>query len=383
MHPEEVFCLRVFFIIMMLITLFLFPILILAVLVLLGRRIRPSLRRPWFLLIIVMVGCVGADGLMLMLLPILGLSFGPFSAIFFFGLGRLMVLMTGLALLRIQPVQPWPTITLRLFAGIQLLLFCLGFYGMFIEPFQLGVTRLSVQSPAFFPDRPLRILQITDLHVERTTMRERDVLSKVAALQPDVIVLTGDYLNIDYRTDPESIADGHAFLAQLHAPYGVYAISGTPPVDLPEVLPGLFENTDIHYLKDASTSISFPGGTLAILGVSWKTEEADQLLGEMLSLVPTGAYTLLLYHAPDQINAASRAGIDLYLAGHTHGGQVRLPFYGALVTSSKFGKEYEMGQYLVGKTTLYVSRGVGMEGLTLPRIRFLAPPELVLVELGK
>jgi hypothetical protein len=61
---------------------------------------------------------------------------------------------------------------------------------------------------------------------------------------------------------------------------------------------------------------------------------------------------------------------------------VRLPFYGAIVTLSAFGKQFEMGRYQLDQTTLYVSRGIGMEGLRLPRVRFLCPPEIVAIELG-
>ena len=359
------------------------PTLMIAALALLARLLRPTLRRLWFVSIALVFGCLAGDMLMLVLLPSLGLSFGPLTSIFFFALARLFILVAELVLLGFRHTSPWSDYTLRLFAGFQFLFLCLVFYGMFIEPFMLGVTYLPVQAPAFFPNRSLRILQISDLHVEHTTIRERGVLSEVAALQPDIIVLTGDYLNIDYNDNPESIADAHALLAQLHAPYGVYAITGTPQVDLPDVMPALFDNTDIHLLNDASISIPFPGGTLAILGMSWKTGDSDQILTNLLSRVPANSYTLLLYHAPDQIYAASRAGINLYLAGHTHGGQVRLPVYGAIITFSKYGKEYEMGKYNVGPTTLYVCRGLGMEGLSLPRIRFLAPPELVLAELGR
>ena len=98
---------------------------------------------------------------------------------------------------------------------------------------------------------------------------------------------------------------------------------------------------------------------------------------------PPEAYTLLLYHSPDLIETASSVGVDLYLAGHTHGGQVRLPFYGAVITFSAYGKQYEMGWYEVGATTLYVSRGLGMEGWDAPRMRFLCPPEMEVVELGE
>jgi hypothetical protein len=78
---------------------------------------------------------------------------------------------------------------------------------------------------------------------------------------------------------------------------------------------------------------------------------------------------------------AADHGIDLYLCGHTHGGQIRLPVIGAILTSSQLGKRYEMGHYHEGQTHMYVSRGVGLEGLSAPRIRFMAPPEITLVTL--
>lgn len=74
---------------------------------------------------------------------------------------------------------------------------------------------------------------------------------------------------------------------------------------------------------------------------------------------------------------ASELDVDLYLCGHTHGGQIRLPFFGALITSSDLGKRYEAGRYQQNNTTLYVSRGLGMEGLGAPRARFLSPPEII------
>jgi hypothetical protein len=74
--------------------------------------------------------------------------------------------------------------------------------------------------------------------------------------------------------------------------------------------------------------------------------------------------------------------VDLYLCGHTHGGQVRMPWYGAVLTSSSLGKRYEMGEYVEQNTRLYISRGIGLEGLSAPRLRLLCPPEIVLWELS-
>ena len=114
---------------------------------------------------------------------------------------------------------------------------------------------------------------------------------------------------------------------------------------------------------------------------SYDVEADERKLRRLLNGRRTDAFTLLLYHTPDMMPVAAEAGVDLYLAGHTHGGQLRLPFFGALVTGSIYGKRYEMGHYVEGGTQLYVSRGLGMEGLAAPRARLLCPPEMTLVTL--
>jgi hypothetical protein len=84
---------------------------------------------------------------------------------------------------------------------------------------------------------------------------------------------------------------------------------------------------------------------------------------------------------PDLLPEAAALGIDLVLSGHTHGGQWRLPGFGALLTNSRYGKRYEAGHYVQAGTHLYVSRGLGMEGFGTPRARFFCPPEVVALTL--
>jgi hypothetical protein len=102
-------------------------------------------------------------------------------------------------------------------------------------------------------------------------------------------------------------------------------------------------------------------------------------LDQLHAAAPNNAPQILLYHSPELMPEASERAIDLYLCGHTHGGQVRLPGIGALLTSSQLGRRYVMGLYREGRTHLYVSRGLGLEGLSAPRVRFLSPPEMTLV----
>jgi uncharacterized protein len=109
---------------------------------------------------------------------------------------------------------------------------------------------------------------------------------------------------------------------------------------------------------------------------------AGAALRALLAQAPTDAFTLLLFHTPDLMPQAAALGVDLYFAGHTHGGQWRVPGFGAILTSSHYWKRYEAGHYREGTTHLYVSRGLGMEGFGAPRARFFCPPEVVSVTLS-
>ncbi len=263
---------------------------------------------------------------------------------------------------------------------LHLLVLTLMVEATLIEPFALQVSRLDLDAPGL--ERPLRVVHISDIHVEYTTRRERDLISLVNSQEPDMIVLTGDYMNLAHLNDPRTLQETRDLLAQLHAPLGVYAVNGT--VDSPARMEALFSGLEVTVLDDQTV---VPVRGLALVGVAhadWgKYWERDRdALQRLMEKVPPEAYSVLLYHTPDLIEAAAEAGVDLYLAGHTHGGQVRLPFYGAIFTASRYGKKYESGRYTVGPTTLYVSRGIGMEGFQItPRVRFLCPPEMVVLDL--
>jgi uncharacterized protein len=359
------------------------PFILLLLLALAGVFLPVSLRRPILWTLLPAACCAALDLALLSLLPVLQLSFGsPDLPFLFFNAVRLLITLPFLAailMIRKRSTRILPAVS----TGIQILLSLLAGYALYIEPFHLTVTTLPVDSPPFLAGRPLRILHLTDLHMEHPTRRERDILAMLETLQPDLIVLTGDYLNPSYLDDPQTLAETRQFLSQLHAPYGVYAVNGT--VDDERHMALLFDGLDeIQVLDDSFTLLEWPGGRLALLGVTnthaWAADTRS--LRTLLPAVPPDAYTVLLYHTPDLIETASSLGVDLYLAGHTHGGQVRLPFYGALITFSRYQKMYEMGEYRVADTLLYVSRGLGMEGWDAPRLRFLCPPEMVLVELG-
>ena len=321
-----------------------------------------------------------ADALLLSMLPRWRISFGPWKAqVVVLALPRTAA-TAGLALLGGWPGWGW---AVGAALAVQILGVALLYWGTVVEPSRLWLTGLEIEVeglPAGSP--PIRLLHVTDLHVERMSTREEALLALVHKVRPDAILVTGDYVNLSYNGDAETHAQVRDLLGRLDAPYGVYATLGSPPVDLREHVPGLFEKLPVHLLRDEWVTVDFEDGRrLALLGVecTHHLEKDGANLDRLVREAPGEVARVLLYHSPELMPQATEHGVDVYLCGHTHGGQVRLPGYGALITSSQLKRAYVMGHYRRGLTHLYVSRGIGFEGLSAPRVRFLAPPEVTLV----
>ncbi len=323
-----------------------------------------------------------ADALLLYSLPKRGISYGPWQAHLFV----LAIPRTLLALV-ISLIVPLAGATWGLF--LLLVLQFIGtaalIYGTLIEPFRLSLTYLDIAVDNLPPrSEPIRILHISDIHLERITRREKSLQRLARYAKPDLILMTGDFLNLSFVHDPEAHRQLHDLLSAFSAPHGVFASLGSPTVDARESVPDFFDDLPIQLLVDEWTELDLGEDRyLVLLGVdcSHHLPTDRGRLDRLVADAPNKAPRVLLYHAPDLMPEAIGHGIDLYLCGHTHGGQVRLPIFGAILTSSQYGKKYEMGLYASGRTHMYVSRGVGLEGLSAPRVRFLAPPEVTLVTL--
>jgi uncharacterized protein len=274
-------------------------------------------------------------------------------------------------------------------AVILFLIVNLGFTAMqldayVVEPLLVETTELALVFDDLVPAAPpVRVVHITDTHIERSSFREATVIRRVNALQPDLILLTGDYLNLSYLSDPTSAAHFRQFVAQLEAPYGIYGVRGSVEPTL-ESMAWLVEGTDIVWLEQEAVTVDVRGQPVTLVGVacSHRQELDVARLAQALDGLPADAFTLLLYHSPDLIREASEHKVDLYLGGHTHGGQLRLPFYGAIITSSMYGRRYAAGMFEENGTKMYISRGLGFEGGGMPRARFLCRPEIVSIELS-
>jgi len=323
------------------------------------------------------------DFLILIALPRLRISFGAWQPQFF----QLIILRTlaaiciGFFIL----LASWTWGHLFLLA-VQILGTAALFWGAVIEPSRLQKKRLEIRTDRLKSGTsPIRLLHISDLHIERLSRREDQILRAVAIEQPDMIVITGDYVNLSYNRDPETYRQIHGFLAQLSAPFGVYATLGTPTVDIREYVVPMFDDLTIHLMREECRTVTLGDGQrIALLGLDCTHHIAPDaaVLVRLSRQAPADTVQLLLYHSPELMPQAAEEEVDLYLCGHTHGGQVRLPLIGPLLTSSQLGRQYVMGLYRADRTHLYVSRGVGLEGLSAPRVRMLARPEITMVTIG-
>ena len=272
--------------------------------------------------------------------------------------------------------------TAALFVAVNLAFSVIQVDAYIVEPLLVTTTDLTLASADLDPGAPpVRIVHLTDTHIERVSYREKAVIDKVNALQPDIIVFTGDYINTTYFGDATAHEQFREFVAQLQAPYGIYATRGTVEPS-PDTMAHLIEGTEIVWLEQEAVTVNVRGQRVTLVGVNCDHNDGDVArLDQAMAGIPRDAFTLLLFHSPDLIHEAAAHGVDLYLGGHTHGGQLRLPFYGAIFTASKYGKKYEAGLFQEGGTTMVISRGIGFEGYSMPRARFLCPPEIVSVEL--
>ena len=232
--------------------------------------------------------------------------------------------------------------------------------------------------------RPLSVVQITDLHIGPLLGGERlaRFVRRINALEPDLIAITGDIFDFD----PAYVEEGCRALAKLDARHGVFAVLGNHDhyTGVEIVVRGLRDLTSIRLLRDEWVSVGIEGGTLALAGLEdpgegWMEREShSDALVELAASRPEGLPSILLVHRPSFFGQARQLGFPLVIAGHTHGGQVALPF--ALnLNPSRMIADLTRGRFDVEGSTLYVSRGLGMAGLPL---RINCPREIALLELS-
>jgi predicted MPP superfamily phosphohydrolase len=273
------------------------------------------------------------------------------------------------------------------FVGGLAALAALSLSAVYVDAYHREPTDLQVRThelPAgVFPERPLRILHLSDIQVAEVTPYEERVVREGIAQKPDLVIFTGDFVQPLLSSNRQRTDDAlRPLLRRLAtaAPLGAFAVRGDVDSDWPEAL----RDTGIHVLSGEARQVTAPDGKSIVLvgltiGMSRGREKAG--LEQLVRGAPQGDFRIVFGHNPNFVAELAPLGkcADLVLAGHTHGGQVALPLLGAPFTQMSLPNRYASGLHDYEGLTLHVSAGVGMERAAAPQIRFLCPPEICLL----
>ncbi|MBS1798655.1 MAG: metallophosphoesterase [Acidobacteria bacterium] len=229
-----------------------------------------------------------------------------------------------------------------------------------------------------------RIVQISDIHLDEFTepLFLEHVVNRINALTPDLVLVTGDFVT---RGSLTFVASKHAahraaeILSQLKAPE-TYTILGNHDVAVsPSLVTGALRSFKIPVLVNQHVAIERGGSRFWLCG----TDDIGNGHPDLDLTLPEkkDAPVILMAHEPDYADTVVQHPkakmIDLMLSGHSHGGQVRIPFYGPLILPP-LGQKYVEGHFRFGDMQLYVNRGIGAVGLPF---RFACPPEITVITL--
>ena len=225
----------------------------------------------------------------------------------------------------------------------------------------------------------LRVAQISDIHMGGWMNPERlqQVADLVIAEKPDVLVITGDFLLGHDFSDAakQAVVDMIPILSSLAGSLPTFAVLGNHDYwTSPEAIRRMLFSCGVKDLTNTVFTLHRDGSSLHLCGVDdiWK---GDVRLNDVIAKLDNHSAAILLAHEPDFADTSAATGkFDLQISGHTHGGQVNLPFFGPPVRPY-LGQKYPIGLYKIGNMYQYTNRGVGMARLPL---RVNCPPEITI-----
>ena len=261
---------------------------------------------------------------------------------------------------------------------------------LYFENNYIKITNIDIvdsKIPSEFKD--FTIVHISDLHNKQFGKNQKNIISKINKISPDIIVITGDLIS-SYSTNLDIAID---FINNAIKVAPIYYVNGNHESRLPEdynSLKSQMKSASVNILENSYSSISKENSKINIIGINDPSFDAlrlfeytdEQIVSKNLEKLTNNSdeYTILLSHRPELFDTYCSYNINLVFAGHAHGGQIRLPFIGGVIAPNQgFFPQYTSGLYQKGNTNMIVSRGLGNSAFPF---RINNRPEIVVVKLS-
>lgn len=272
--------------------------------------------------------------------------------------------------------------------GIVAFAILLGFF-LYFENNSVVVTRIEIKNekvPAEF--NGFKILHLSDLHSKRFGQNQRILVTLIKKSRPDIIVFTGDLVDREHYDEKADVI----LLERAAEVAPVYYVTGNHEwwVGKFHVLEPNLVRAGVQVLRDDNTGITRKGQTIRVIGIDDVARDGSAYTMEAAARtrldiaakdLPGEDFKILLAHRPELFSVYGEYDVDLVLSGHTHGGQIRLPFLGGLIAPNQgFFPKYTSGTHKFGNMTVVINRGLGNS--VVPQ-RIFNRPEIILITLRK
>ncbi|OJG22993.1 hypothetical protein RU98_GL001944 [Enterococcus caccae] len=248
-------------------------------------------------------------------------------------------------------------------------------YAFFIEPKRIVTHHYTVGTNA--GQKPVKVVQLSDIHIQEnySTAQLEKIVTKVNNEKPDIILFTGDLFDNYAKYGPEEAVI--AALNRLSAPLGKYAVWGNHDYGGggARVYPEIMAASNFQLLENTGVNVPIADGKSIFIGGLDDSMLGNALIEDTLANRQSN-YTILLSHEPDKAEELLDHNIQLILSGHSHGGQIKLPFI--TIKNVMAEKYFERFYNLANNTTLYVNTGLGTTKIPA---RFRVPPEIAVFDL--
>lgn len=259
------------------------------------------------------------------------------------------------------------------------------FYGTFVSVKRVNIVNQTVFSNKI-PDEcnNMKIALISDIHYNSFMDFERlsGMIDKINAASPDIILFAGDLFD-----KPDQIAVNETtreeliyLLKTLEAPYGKFAVLGEADhasKSLEEAMQNIFYYADFELLNNSSVLLHKDGlHSMNLIGIDSQIGGKPDI-NKAMENIDTNNFTIVLTHAPDLASSLPLNSIDLVVAGHSHGGQIAIPFFGPVLRKDG-ARKYTHGTTTVNNTVIIVGNGLGTSDVDM---RLFAPPQCIMIRL--